>query len=140
MEFCSTRNSNLRVSASQAIAQGLSAEGGLFVPCEFPQVDARELCGLAYPALARRVLAAFLTDYDPGQLEEFARQVYGEPFGGKAGHLAKVQDGLYSLELWHGPTCAFKDYALQLMPRLLVQAKKNLGRGRSGIKKDQPLG
>ena len=128
MEFCSTRNSNLRVSASQAIAQGLSAEGGLFVPCEFPQVDARELCGLAYPALARRVLAAFLTDYDPGQLEEFARQVYGEPFGGKAGHLAKVQDGLYSLELWHGPTCAFKDYALQMMPRLLVQAKKNLGR------------
>ena len=40
----------------------------------------------------------------------------------------KVHDGLYSLELWHGPTCAFKDYALQLMPKLLVQAKKNLGR------------
>ena len=128
MEFCSTRNSRLRVSASQAIAQGLSVEGGLFVPCTFPQVDARELCGLEYPALARRVLAAFLTDYDPEQLERFACQVYGEAFGGKAGYLAPVKPGLYSLELWHGPTCAFKDYALQLMPRLLVQAKKNLGR------------
>ena len=133
MEFCSTRNSRLRVSASQAIAQGLSSEGGLFVPCEFPRVDARELCSLEYPVLARRVLAAFLTDYDPDQLEQFARQVYGENFGGKAGYLAPVREGLYALELWHGPTCAFKDYALQLMPRLLVQAKKNLGRSETTL-------
>ena len=49
-------------------------------------------------------------------------------FGGKAGETVKVRDGLYSLELWHGPTCAFKDYALQLMPKLLVEAKKMLGR------------
>ena len=133
MEFCSTRNSRLRVSASQAIAQGLSSEGGLFVPCEFPRVDARELCSLEYPVLARRVLATFLTDYDPDQLEQFARQVYGENFGGKAGYLAPVREGLYALELWHGPTCAFKDYALQLMPRLLVQAKKNLGRSETTL-------
>ena len=133
MEFCSTRNSRLRVSASQTIAQGLSSEGGLFVPCEFPRVDARELCSLEYPVLARRVLAAFLTDYDPDQLEQFARQVYGENFGGKAGYLAPVREGLYALELWHGPTCAFKDYALQLMPRLLVQAKKNLGRSETTL-------
>ena len=133
MEFCSTRNSRLRVSASQAIAQGLSSEGGLFVPCEFPRVDARELCSLEYPVLARRVLATFLTDYDPDQLEQFARQVYGENFGGKAGYLVPVREGLYALELWHGPTCAFKDYALQLMPRLLVQAKKNLGRSETTL-------
>ena len=52
----------------------------------------------------------------------------GAAFGGKAGETVKVRDGLYSLELWHGPTCAFKDYALQLMPKLLVEAKKMLGR------------
>ena len=52
----------------------------------------------------------------------------GAAFGGKAGETVRVRDGLYSLELWHGPTCAFKDYALQLMPKLLVEAKKNLSR------------
>ncbi len=55
-------------------------------------------------------------------------QHYGAAFGGKAGYLAPVEGDTYALELWHGPTCAFKDYALQLMPKLLVEAKKNLGR------------
>ena len=69
-----------------------------------------------------------MTDYDPAFLGEAAAATYGDAFAGKAGYVQKVHDGLYSLELWHGPTCAFKDYALQLMPKLLVQAKKNLGR------------
>ena len=48
--------------------------------------------------------------------------------GENAGKTVKVRDGLYALELWHGPTCAFKDYALQLMPRLLVEGKRSLQR------------
>ena len=128
MQFTSTRDSQKIVSASQAIAQGLSDEGGLFVPCEFPKADLEAMKDMDYPTLAKTVLSGFLTDYDPAFLENAAKATYGQAFGSKAGHVAQVAEGLYSLELWHGPTCAFKDYALQLMPKLLVEAKKNLGR------------
>ena len=128
MEFFSTRDHFRIVTASQAIAQGLSDEGGLFVPESFPQVDVEALCQLDYPELAAAVVSEYLTDYSKDFLAEAARTTYGEAFGGKAGHLAPVEGDTYALELWHGPTCAFKDYALQLMPKLLVEAKKNLSR------------
>jgi len=128
MKFFSTRDHDRIVTASQAIAQGLSDEGGLFVPERFPQVDVRALCQLDYPALAAAVVSEYLTDYSKDFLAEATRTTYGEAFGGKAGYLASVEGDTYALELWHGPTCAFKDYALQLMPKLLVEAKKNLSR------------
>lgn len=128
MQFFSTRDRNRVVSASQAIAQGLSDEGGLFVPQSFPQVDVQAICGLEYPEMAAAIVGQYLTDYSQQFLAEAAKATYGEAFGGKAGYLAPVSDSVYSLELWHGPTCAFKDYALQLMPKLLVEAKKNLNR------------
>lgn len=128
MKFFSTRDHSRIVTASQAIAQGLSDEGGLFVPESFPQVDVEALCQLDYPELAVAVVSEYLTDYSKDFLAEAARTTYGEAFGGKAGHLASVEGDTYALELWHGPTCAFKDYALQLMPKLLVEAKKMLGR------------
>ncbi len=128
MQFFSTRDRNRVVSASQAIAQGLSDEGGLFVPQSFPQVDVQAICGLEYPEMAAAIVGQYLTDYSHQFLAEAAKATYGEAFGGKAGYLAPVSDSVYSLELWHGPTCAFKDYALQLMPKLLVEAKKNLNR------------
>ena len=128
MKFFSTRDHSRIVTASQAIAQGLSDEGGLFVPESFPQVDVEALCQLDYPELAAAVVSKYLTDYSKDFLAEAARTTYGEAFGGKAGHLAPVEGDTYALELWHGPTCAFKDYALQLMPKLLVEAKKNLSR------------
>ena len=128
MQFFSTRDQSRRVSASQAIAQGLSEEGGLFVPESFPQVDVEALCELDYPAMAAAILREYLTDYDPAFLAGAAAQTYGAAFGGKAGCLAPVEGETWALELWHGPTCAFKDYALQLMPKLLVEAKRNLGR------------
>ena len=128
MKFFSTRDHSRIVTASQAIAQGLSDEGGLFVPESFPQVDVEALCQLDYPELAAAVVSEYLTDYSRDFLAEAARTTYGEAFGGKAGYLAPVEGDTYALELWHGPTCAFKDYALQLMPKLLVEAKKNLSR------------
>ena len=128
MKFFSTRDHSRIVTASQAIAQGLSDEGGLFVPESFPQVDVEALCQLDYPELAAAVVSEYLTDYSKDFLAEAARATYGEAFGGKAGYLAPVEGDTYALELWHGPTCAFKDYALQLMPKLLVEAKKNLSR------------
>ena len=128
MKFFSTRDHSRIVTASQAIAQGLSDEGGLFVPESFPQVDLEALCQLDYPELAAAVVSEYLTDYSKDFLAEATRTTYGEAFGGKAGYLAPVEGDTYALELWHGPTCAFKDYALQLMPKLLVEAKKNLSR------------
>lgn len=124
MNYQSTRNANLSLTASQAILQGISEEGGLFVPKgTLPQLDMSSLVGLDYPNLAAEVLGSLLTDYSKDFLLKAAGECYGDNFDGVA-KTVKVTQGLYSLELWHGPTCAFKDYALQLMPRLLVESKR----------------
>lgn len=127
MQYQSTRNHATVVTSSEAIVRGLTPDGGLFVPQAFPTADLEGWKNLSYPELAARILALYLTDYDPAFLRRATQEAYGEAFGGKAGCVQKVTEGLFSLELWHGPTSAFKDYALQLMPKLLVQAKKNLG-------------
>ena len=119
MQFFSTRDQNRKVTSSEAIAQGLSNEGGLFVPESFPQVDVKALCELDYPAMAAAVIKEYLTDYSQDFLTEAARKTYGDAFGGKAGYLAPVEGDTYALELWHGPTSAFKDMALQILPHLL---------------------
>ncbi len=129
MKYQSTRNQAVEVTASEAIVRGLAPEGGLFVPQSFPQADLEGWKKLPYPELAGKVIGDFLTDYDPAFLRGAAAATYGAAFGGKAGQVERLgQSDVYSLELWHGPTCAFKDYALQLMPKLLVEAKRNLGR------------
>lgn len=127
MMFTSTRNNNLSVSAAQAILQGLSKEGGLFVPQQFPQLSIETIYQMDYCQMAETVLGSFLTDYDPQFLQQAVKQVYGSAFGTKAGYVQQVNENTWSLELWHGPTCAFKDYALQMMPKLLVQARTMLG-------------
>lgn len=128
MQFQSTRDANLRVSSSEAIVRGLAPQSGLFVPMQFPQADVAGWKNLAYPELAERVVGLYLTDYSQEFLHTATAETYGAAFAGKAGETKRVRDGLYSLELWHGPTCAFKDYALQLMPKLLVEGKRNLNR------------
>lgn len=128
MDYQSTRGGACGVSASEAIVRGLAPDGGLYVPQSFPEADLQAWKNLSYPQLAEKVVGSFLTDYDPAFLSQATETTYGAAFAGKAGHVEKVHDGMYSLELWHGPTCAFKDYALQLMPKLLLQGKKNLSR------------
>ena len=128
MDYQSTRGGACGVSASEAIVRGLAPDGGLYVPQSFPKANLQAWKNLSYPQLAEKVVGSFLTDYDPVFLSQATETTYGAAFAGKAGHVEKVHDGMYSLELWHGPTCAFKDYALQLMPKLLLQGKKNLGR------------
>ncbi|MDL2294784.1 threonine synthase [Ruminococcaceae bacterium OttesenSCG-928-D13] len=127
MNYSSTRNSSLKVSSAEAILTGLAPDGGLFVPASFPKLDFEALAGKPYSEIAFNILRLFLTDYDEGFLRNAVTEVYGERFDGKAGHLEALSDDLYALELWHGPTCAFKDYALQLMPLLLVEARRMLG-------------
>ncbi len=127
MNYFSTRNEKELVSSAEAIVKGLAADGGLFIPESVPKVDMSTWNKLSYPELAAEILPYLLEDYDRDFLKQAVHEAYGPNFAGKAGHTVKVKEDLYALELWHGPTCAFKDYALQLMPRLLVEAKRMLG-------------
>ena len=129
MQYTSTRDSSLSVSSSFAIAHGISAEGGLFVPKEIPQIDRawlKELCDKEYPARAEQVLSLFLTDFTSGELAEAAAAAYTDGVFEEdwAAPLSDLSDGRFVLELWHGPTCAFKDMALQLLPHLMVSAAR----------------
>ena len=125
--YQSTRDSNAKkITSSMAIKQGLANDGGLFVPESIPTLtgdEILELCGDSYPVRAAKVLSKFLSDYTYDELLADCEKAYSaESFEGGCAPLAKVREGLYSLELWHGPTSAFKDMALQIMPRLLSGA------------------
>ncbi len=134
MNYCSTRDRQVGRTAAQAILQGLSAEGGLFVPEEFPALPPLdELSRLSYTERALHVLGPFLTDFPADQLRACVRDAYApERFGGldNPAPLAPLSGERWLLELWHGPTCAFKDMALQLLPRLMTAAAGIAGDGR----------
>ena len=132
MMFFSTRDADKKLfKASEVIKQGLASDGGLFVPDSVPSLSLDEISALAdksYPEKAATILSKFLSDYTYEELLEDATAAYspaGFPDG--AAPLKKVRDGLFSLELWRGPTAAFKDMALQIMPRLLSRALVKTG-------------
>lgn len=132
MMFFSTRDPEKKLySASQVIKQGLADDGGLFVPDSIPSVTLDEIAELAncsYPEKAARILSLYLSDYTYDELFEDATNAYCETsFPDGAAPLKKIDDGQYSLELWRGPTAAFKDMALQIMPRLLSRALVKTG-------------
>ena len=125
MYYLSTRDKTLRYTPAQAIAQGLSREGGLFVPERIPQLpeDAWEqLREMTYPQRAAYVMSLYLDGFSREELAEFAAKAYGpDKFDTPAvAPLRPVDGSTYCLELWHGPTCAFKDMALQMLPHLLT--------------------
>ena len=126
MNFKSTRGTGVTVSAAQAIKQGLADDGGLFVPESLPALtdaDFTELCLQTYAERAAKILGTFLTDYTEEELLRDCEEAYcEESFPGGAAPLVSLRSGLEMLELWHGPTAAFKDMALQIMPRLLSRA------------------
>ncbi|MBP2634420.1 MAG: thrC 3 [Firmicutes bacterium] len=129
--YFSTRGQGDGLTAAQAIAQGIAPDGGLFVPEVIPCVDDAFLLGLqplSYQERAAAILHLFLTDYTVDELKSCVAGAYGDgKFSSPAvAPIVKVKDNLFALELWHGPTSAFKDMALQLLPRLLSCAlKKN---------------
>lgn len=126
MQYSSTRDHQIRVSAAQAIAQGISPEGGLFVPMELPAVDTaflQALLPLSYAERAKRILPLFLTDFSAEEIAACADSAYGDQFDNPAiAPLHPLGDGVHMLELWHGPTCAFKDMALQILPHFMRTA------------------
>ncbi len=124
MYYLSTRNKNLKYTPAQAIAQGLSREGGLFVPAEFPKLPEHaleDLKEMTYQQRAVYVMSLYLEGFTKEELADFADHAYSaEKFDTSAvAPLYKVDGNTQCLELWHGPTCAFKDMALQMLPYLL---------------------
>ena len=131
MFYRSTRNSAVNVTSAQAIAQGISEDGGLFVPSEIPQItmeDIKKLGELSYADRALFVFSRFLTDYTEAEIRYCVDGAYNtKNFDTEnIAELAHLFDGTYMLELWHGPTCAFKDMALQILPYLLTTATKKI--------------
>ena len=127
--YISTRGVKYRVTASKAILSGISPDGGLFVPEVFPEyglVDIANLCDTDYKGRAKYILPAFLDDFTPDEIDYCVDQAYGKgKFPKEVAPIKAVTDKLWSLELWHGPTCAFKDMALQLLPYLLTGSARS---------------
>lgn len=129
MYYTSTRDKSVRVTASEAITKGISSDGGLFVPTEIPKISEdfiKELIPLSYIERAKRVLSLYLTDFTDEEISYCVEGAYkdGKFSSDKVSPLYKLADGEFVLELWRGPTCAFKDMALQLLPYLLTTASE----------------
>ena len=138
MNYTSTRGISTECEASAyAIKTGLAKDGGLFMPETIPSLDKREieeLIALPYAERAAKVLAKFLTDYTYEELLSDTESAYCEAsFGAHPAPVTKIDDETYMLELWHGPTCAFKDMALQIMPKLFVRALRKCGEERTAM-------
>ena len=132
MKYFSTRDAEKNCYESAVvIKKGLAADGGLFVPDSIPSIsqqDIEKLCAMTYAERAATVLSMYLTDYTYEELLADCQKAYCEAsFPGGAAPLVHVKDNVYSLELWHGPTAAFKDMALQIMPRLLSRSLTKTG-------------
>jgi threonine synthase len=141
LNYKSTRSSNVSVSSAQAIAQGICGDGGLFVPQDLPHLSYADLCEFqhaSYTDRASRILSEFLSDFTPDEITECVEKAYtGEKFDedmpAPLSHLQNGRINMYMLELWHGPTCAFKDMALQLLPHLLSKSLKKIHSSKTAV-------
>ncbi|MBQ3916423.1 MAG: threonine synthase [Ruminococcus sp.] len=131
MFYKSTRNSSVKVTSAEAITQGISAEGGLFVPEEIPQLsqaDIEAVGAMSYADRAAFVFSKYLTDFTDAEIHYCTDNAYStKNFETESiAEIAHLFEGTYMLELWHGPTCAFKDMALQILPYFLTTSAKKI--------------
>lgn len=129
MQYVSTRNKTQSCTAAQAIARGLAVDGGLMTPEHIPQLPAgglEKLCAMSYQERAVYIMGLYLDEFSSEELGRFAAKAYGpDKFDTDAvAPVHTLEQGLHCLELWHGPTCAFKDMALQMLPHLLTASLK----------------
>ena len=133
MKYYSTRN-GFEATAAEAIAKGLAPNGGLYVPDSLPKLTAERLEALRemdYRGRAAAVMGVFLPEFSADELAQFARDAYGDNFdSARIAPVHALDAGTSFLELWHGPTCAFKDMALQMLPHLLTASLKKSGETR----------
>ncbi len=137
MNYNSTRGLKIGATAAQAIKTGLCPDGGLFMPEAIPAItdeEIRALCGMDYAKRAAFILGKYLTDYTAEELLSYAEAAYAkEKFGERPAPVTPLSDRKYLLELYHGPTCAFKDMALQIMPRLFSGALRKTGETKTAL-------
>ncbi len=131
MQYTATRNSKEKVNSSYAIAKGLSKDGGLYLPTEIPTLTKEDFAALKnanYIERAEIVLGKFLTDFTKEELHYCCFNAYNNSFdNNNPAPVKALNETLNVLELWHGPTCAFKDLALQILPYLLTTSTKKIG-------------
>ena len=136
MHFTSTRSFK-NMTAAQAITQAISDDGGLFVPTSFPKLSdelIRQMSGMSYKERAVSVLSMYLTDFSKDEIQRCVDGAYSGTFEHEnPAPLVEVADGMHLLELWHGPTCAFKDMALQLLPFLLTASAAKIAPERTMV-------
>lgn len=129
--YNSTRDRACRVTAAHAIVHGLAPDGGLFVPEELPKLSLAQIEALSktdYRGRAEELLSLFLDEFDRAEIKRIVSAAYGDNFDDAAVAPLHIIDGKTAvLELWHGPTCAFKDMALQILPHLLTASLKKCG-------------
>lgn len=126
--YSSTRNGETKVRASEAILKGISEDGGLFIPNEIPELKCsiEELSKLDYKETAYTVMSSFLTDFTEEELKACIEKAYDAKFDTEEIAPIKKTKDAYFLELYHGPTLAFKDMALSILPHLLkTSARKH---------------
>ena len=138
MKYISTRGQSEAVSSAAAIKRGLCEDGGLYFPSEIPALsfdEIKEMCNDPYHVRAAKVMHKFLSDeYTYEELLTECTEAYREEsFPGGPAPISKLGDKIRVLELWHGPTAAFKDMALQIMPRLFVKAVKKTNDDRKAL-------
>ena len=141
MNYNSTQDKNKSVLSAQAIARGISQEGGLFVPESFPQLsedELRAMLAMSYRERAKLVISKYLTDFTEQEIAECVDSAYtAQKFGSEnPAPIATVSYNgaeLNLLELWHGPTCAFKDMALQILPHFLTKSLAKVGGGKDAV-------
>lgn len=122
MKFISTRGKSSVINAASAISKGLADDGGLFVPEFFPRVSIEELTSMLdmdYAERAKTVLFKYLEEYDEAELLSACKSAYSKFEDGDGAPLVKLDENNFIMELFHGPTLAFKDVALTLLPYLL---------------------
>jgi threonine synthase len=131
MLYISTRGQGDMQPSAHVIKEGLAKDGGLFVPQRFPGIHVDDILALhsrSYQDCAAKILGYFLTDYSSQELAACTAGAYAAAkFGPDPAPLVRINDKIDTLELWHGPTSAFKDMALQLLPRLLSKALLKTG-------------
>ncbi len=132
MSFISTRGGAC-ATASQAILRGIAPGGGLFVPSFLPKLEESELADflhMDYAGRAATVLHTLLDDFALDELRAMTREAYQSFSVPEVAKIVPLRDGVHVLELFHGPTLAFKDMALQLLPRLMASAAQKCGETR----------
>ena len=139
INYASTRNTGKikNFTSAEVIKQGLSDDGGLFMPSEIVKIDGQTLQDFMYKSydeLAAYILSLYLTDYAQSDIKNIARQAYSKAnFPDGAAKVSKITDRISVLELYHGPTSAFKDMALQIMPLLLKKSFDITGEKRKAM-------